>query len=261
MMNKYKQYKLALWILAVIVVAQGIFIFYFSRPKRIPRPPAVAIKGKIAIVLDDWGYNLNNVALAQEIDYPLNISVLPNLPYSRTVAESFHRRGFELILHLPLEPRENLRLEKDTIMASQSEEEIKNILARDLKNVPYVRGVSNHMGSRATQDQRVMEVILRELKSRRLYFLDSFVAQGSVCPGLAQKLRIGFARRDVFLDNSSDTKYIKAQLLKLKSRCRLYGYAVGIGHDRRNTIAVLAEEMPRLAKEGYKFVFVSELVK
>ena len=66
-------------------------------------------------------------------------------------------------------------------------------------------------------------------------------------------------RRDVFLDNVEESGYIKQQINKLKSKARSRGFAIGIGHDRKVTLEVLREVMPQLSKEGYKFVFLSEL--
>jgi polysaccharide deacetylase 2 family uncharacterized protein YibQ len=42
---------------------------------------------------------------------------------------------------------------------------------------------------------------------------------------------------------------------------RSKGYAVGIGHDRKKTLEALTEAIPRLKKEGYRLVYLSELVK
>lgn len=258
-MKRYAGKKIAIWILSLVVIIQGIFII-ISRPKKIPKVP-VAIKGKIAIVIDDWGYNLNNLALLEQIKYPLTISVLPNLNYSQPIARELHGRGFQIILHLPLEPHEKFRLEKNTIMTSMDDTAIKDILKQDLANVPQAQGVSNHMGSKATEDSRTMGIIFRELKRRNLYFLDSLVSSDSICFDLAQKMHLGLAKRDIFLDNTEEPEYIKNQLYKLKTRARVYGQAVGIGHDRKVTLEVLKEVMPEIEREGYKFVFVSELVK
>jgi polysaccharide deacetylase 2 family uncharacterized protein YibQ len=106
-----------------------------------------------------------------------------------------------------------------------------------------------------------MEIIFKELKRRRLYFLDSFVTEKSLCAALAHKTGLKFVRRDVFLDNEDSPGYIRQQLYRLKARARANGSAVGIGHDRKATLGVLKEELPALEKEGYKFVFVSELLK
>ncbi len=232
-------------------------------PKPMPVIPKITpgIKGKIAIVIDDWGYNLNNKSVVDEIHYPLTAAVLPNLAHTSDVVEELHRMGFEIILHLPMEPQERYNLEKDTVMTTLDESAVRNILNSDLKGLRYVRGVSNHQGSLATGDPTTMEYILKELRRRRLYFLDSFSSPNSVCFDVAGKTGVRFARRDVFLDNSNDPEYIRQQIDKLKLEAEQKGWAIGIGHDRKNTLEVLKEIMPELAQEGYKFVYVSELVE
>ncbi|MDD2680251.1 MAG: divergent polysaccharide deacetylase family protein [Candidatus Omnitrophica bacterium] len=245
----------------LVLVMLALVIFIFARKPRPPLKPRLAVKGRIAIVLDDWGYNLNNLGIVEGIKYPLTAAVLPNIKYSAIVAEELHSRGFEVILHLPLEPEEKYGLEKNTIMASMDKTQILRILDRDLTSIAYARGVSNHMGSRVTRDLSTMEVIFKELKKRRLYFLDSYVTAKSVCPGLARRLKLTFFKRDIFLDNKEDKKYIKQQIYKLKVKARQQGFAIGIGHDRKATLEVLKEVMPRLAREGYKFVFLSEMAQ
>lgn len=232
-----------------------------------PPPPKlkivtpVAIKGKIAIVIDDWGYNKNNFAVLDKIHYPFTAAVLPNLSYSRQAAVELHRRGLEIILHLPMEPQGDEAQEKNTVLTSFSENEIKKIMDRDLDMLIYAKGANNHMGSKATEDPKTMEMVVAELKKRDLYFLDSCVTAKTVCPIAAAKFDIPFAKRDVFLDNEDDPEYIRQQLNKLKEIAEKKGYAVGIGHDRKNTMEVLSEAMPEIADEGYKFVFLSELVR
>jgi polysaccharide deacetylase 2 family uncharacterized protein YibQ len=186
---------------------------------------------------------------------------LPRLDYSKVIADELHKRRLEIILHLPLEPYEKVRLENNTIMVSMDEPAIKNILAGDLKNIPYVRGVSNHMGSKATEDLRIMKILFREFKKRNLYFLDSLVSAETVGFDLAHKMGLAFGKRDIFLDNKKEAQYIKGQINKIKIIAKVYGQAIGIGHDQKVTLEVLKEAMPEIEKEGYKFVFVSELVK
>jgi polysaccharide deacetylase 2 family uncharacterized protein YibQ len=160
-----------------------------------------------------------------------------------------------------MEPRERYRLEKDTILTTMEEAQIKKIIEADLKSIASARGVSNHMGSRATEDLPIMRTIFNELKKRHLYFLDSCVSVNSLSSQLAGEMGIGLAVRDVFLDNRQDPAYIKAQINQLKNLARSRGYAVGIGHDRKNTVEVLKEMMPQLVREGFRFVFISEIVR
>lgn len=262
-MKDNRNYKIIIAILSVVIILEAIVII--GRAKLPPKPkkpkPAVMIKGKIAIVLDDWGYNLNNLGILDNIKLPLTCAVLPDLPYSSTIAQEAHIKGFEVILHLPMEPHEKYRLEKNTILTDMDEERITAILNQDLSSMVYAKGVSNHMGSRATEDIRTMGAIFRELKKRRIYFLDSFVTNKSICSNLALRFGLGFAKRDVFLDNKNDPEYILRQIYTLKLKAKSKGGVIGIGHDRKVTLEVLAKIMPQLEKEGYRFVFVSDLAR
>jgi len=260
-----QRYRIVVLVLSILLVIESVALIFLlaRRPAPLKKPPeaALPIKGRIAIVIDDWGYNRDNLYILEQIKSPFTASVLPRLNYSAEVAQELHNRGFQVILHLPMEPHEKYRLEKNTILTSLQEKEIINIIGRDLTDIHYAVGVSNHMGSKATEDLRTMSAVLKELKKRNLFFLDSFVSSKTVCSQAAAKLRLGFAKRDVFLDNREDPEYIKGQILKLKKKAQLYGHAIGIGHDRKLTLEVLKETMPELEREGYKFVFVSELVK
>lgn len=259
-MIKNRGYKIVILVLSLVIMLQWVFIFKISARKKIPEVPLV-IKGKIAIVIDDWGYNVNNLPIVSQINYPFTASILPNLPNSGVVANLMHRRGKEVILHLPMEPHERFRLEQSTITTLMNEQTIKSIVGQDLSNIPHAVGVSNHMGSKATEDLRTMSIVFSELKKRNLFFLDSLVSSKSICADLANKISLRFIKRDVFLDNEEKAEYIRGQIYKLKMKARLYGQAVGIGHDRKITLEVLRDAMPELEKEGYKFVFVSELAR
>jgi uncharacterized protein len=249
-------------IIAVVFVLL-VFVAIILTPvyKKLPKAKLPVTYGRIAIVIDDWGYHLNNFAIVQGIKQPLTCAILPNLRNSGIVAKELNRLGFEIILHLPMEPRERYRLENNTITANMNAQEIHSIFEKDLVSVIFAKGVSNHMGSRITEDNRVSSMVMAEAKKHKLYFLDSFVTAKSVCRTIARKIKIKFAKRDVFLDNQDDPEYIRGQLEKLKNLSRKQGTAIGIGHDRKNTLMVLKEMLPQLENEGYKFVFVSEIAR
>ena len=261
-MGKPKRFKITNRVLISLIIIVAILLLYalVTGPKKIPKV-SVPIKGKIAIVIDDWGYNLNNLETLKKIRYPITTSILPNLSYSKVLARELHKHNFEIILHLPMEPREKFRLEENTIMASMDDSAIRSIINRDLLNVPYVVGVSNHMGSKATEDSATLMSIFNELKKRGLYFLDSFVSSKSICAKIAGSVALPFVKRNVFLDNEKNPEYIKKQLHKLIEIASRYGQAVGIGHDCKTTLEVLKEVMPEIEKQGYKFVYVSQLAR
>ena len=220
-----------------------------------------ATQGKIAIVLDDWGYNLNNVELLRQIDTPLTLAILPRRAYSVRIAELAKELNKEVILHLPMEPHQEkqYQLEPDTLLITMSKPEILKILDTDFKSVPGLKGISNHMGSQATESEDLMKVIFEELKKKKLYFLDSFTGK-TVCLKLASEMKLPYARRNVFLDNKRDAEYIQGQLEALAKMAKQDGFAVGIGHDRKKTLEVLVQAIPELKKRGFKFVYASELV-
>lgn len=262
MVKNYRHAVIGALVLVIVVQAVLIFVLLQRPAKRIikHKPLPAAVKAKIAIVLDDWGYNQDNFVLLKEIPYPLTLSVLPNLPFSKSIGVYGHSLGKEIILHLPMEPHENLRLEKNTIAVSMDSRSIEEIIAADLNSIPYVKGVSNHMGSKAVEDKNTIQAVFKEIKKRKLFFIDSYVSLNSVCSENALSLRLPFAKRDIFIDNDSDPALIRRQLYKLKIKALKQGSAVGIGHDRKNTLLVLREVMPEMEREGYKFVFASDLV-
>ena len=260
-MDRDLRYKIIIGILFLIIFIQTGFILKLSFKKRPPyRAPRIA--ARIAIVLDDWGYNLNSLEILKDIKQPLTLAILPHLEYSQAVAGFAKKIGKEAILHLPLEPKikDYQGWEKFTITTDMPEEKIREIVSGAVDNLGGIKGVSNHMGSKATENDRTMAIIFKELKKRGLYFLDSQVTPHSICEKVAHDLSLKFIKRDIFLDNKKDAYYIRNQLNKLKLQALKKGWAVGIGHDHRLTLEVLKEEISNMEKEGFKFVFLSELV-
>ena len=248
-------------LLVILVAVAGIFLLRKPHPPK-PLPPPLP---RVAIVIDDWGYNRRYLGFLKDENFPVTISVLPNLRYSKSAAEAAQAAGKEVILHLPLEPNDAQQkyvgLEKGTIFCAMQPDEIIALLDEALASVPFACGVSNHMGSKATQDARTMEVIFKQLKKRSLFFLDNVVVETSVSGEVAEKFGVRLARRDVFIDNESDAEYIRGQIAELLECARYNGYAVGVAHARSNTIRILSEELPKIKEEGFELVFISQLVQ
>ncbi len=226
-----------------------------------PGEPGEPLRGTIALVLDDWGYDKDSVLQLRSWAGAVTLAVLPDQPYAAQVATQAHRFGCEVIVHLPCEPHEAHALEPNTVKVSMKQRQVERILREALQRVPFAVGISNHMGSRVTENRKTMGWIFAFLKERRLFFLDSFVTHASVCERIAQEQGVVFARRDIFLDNNEDPCAIRAQLEKLKRKAEAKGFAVGIGHNRPATLAVLEREVPRLRREGFRFVRLSEGLK
>lgn len=219
-------------------------------------------KARIAIVLDDWGYNDRYLKNLREIQAPFTLAILPNLPYSGKIAGFAEQANCEVILHQPMESTNPDRNpEKITIEVDDTKEEILAKLDQALRSIPEAQGISNHMGSRVTAEPKIMRIIFTELKKRKLYFLDSAVTLNSVGSDLAERINVKFARRDVFIDNKPDPEYIRGQINELINVALVEGEAVGIGHNRPNTIKVLREMLSEFQDNEIKLVHLSELVE
>lgn len=230
-------------------------------PKPSPEVKPAPARPKLAIVLDDWGYNTKNLDAILQVDKPVTLSVLPGLPYSTIIARKAQEHGHEVILHMPMEPKAKIRLELATLYTSMTDDEIRSNLYKALQSVPGAAGMSNHEGSKATEDRRLIKVVFGELKKNNMFFLDSLVTNYSVCESAAKEAGIRFIKRSIFLDNESIPAYIKKQFEKAMGIALKSGAAVAIGHDRPNTIAVLKEMVPVIEAKGIEITFVSNLAR
>jgi len=217
---------------------------------------------KIAIVIDDIGNDKNIASSLINIGLPITLSVLPSSFYGEEIAEKASSRGFEVMLHLPMEPKNypNVNPGPDALLVKMNEREIKTIITRDLKKIPGVSGVNNHMGSYFTEKEDKMTYVLREIKKKGLFYLDSRTTSSSVGFRLAGEMGIPSAQKSVFLDNDLSLKAVKYQMERLIGIARYSGEAIGIGHPHGVTVEVL-RDYADLLKTEFKVVPVSDLVK
>ena len=246
----------------IIVMKKTVAAREVARKRKFPAIQKKYNNPKAAIVIDDFGYNMNNLDRLFAIKRAVTFSVLPNLSYSKKIAELASSKGYEVILHLPLESLDLAApAEVGTIKTDMGEKDVLALLEKDIASVPKLSGVSNHQGSKATEDKRCMSIVLSGLRNRDLYFFDSLVTDKSVCREAAAQWRVPYAKRDMFLDNENSPEYIEKQMLSLRRAAFKYGSVIAICHDRKNTIAVLSKMMPELAEEGIRFVYLSEMVR
>ena len=218
-------------------------------------------KGKVAIIIDDLGYDLNIASCFIQMDLPLSFSVLPFATYTDSIVRQVNKRGGELILHLPMEPRKypSVNPGPGALLLSMTKYELKDVLDRDLREIPGARGVNNHMGSSFSQDRKSMSIVLRELKGRGLFFVDSLTTSRTVGYKLAKEIGLPVARRSVFLDNNLEKKAIRIQMERLFNIASYSGSAVGIGHPHRETLDIIKEYYLKMKTE-FQFVPVSRIV-
>lgn len=173
------------------------------------------------------------------------------------------KRRREVILHLPMEPQkypENNPGEP-FIRVGMSKRDIEDVLDQALRLMPGVKGLNNHMGSAATADTETMRSLMKCLKERDLFFLDSLTTSRSVAAEEALRAGVPELRSWMFLDQSETSrKQVRELLDRLIRRARATGMAVGICHPYPETVAILCEELPKLQREGIRFVTISEMI-
>jgi polysaccharide deacetylase 2 family uncharacterized protein YibQ len=228
-----------------------------------PSLPKRAVRPKVAIVIDDLGAENQ---LSQEIlrwRVPLTLSILPFTPYSKILAQQAHRRGKEVILHLPMEPYgyPEAKPGEGVLLEEMEGDKLLRQLSRDLEAVPDIKGVSNHMGSRLMEDSAKVRIVMKELKKRGLFFLDSRTTPQSVGLEVAESVGVRATERSLFLDHSQDPEEINRQLEKLAQLSIEAGKAIGIGHPHPSTLKSLKEIIPQMKKKGIEIVPLSSLVE
>lgn len=236
-----------------------------ARPESPASPPEKKAANRVAaIVIDDMGEDLNFLIELINLKVPLTVAILPDSSQARESAELAEKNGLEVIIHLPLEAFNNHLSSggaEGLITTSMSPSDIRSILERDLSLLPQARGLNNHMGSKATSSEALMEIIISFLREKNLYFLDSKTSPRSVAYELALKKKVPAAARQVFLDADEDRSRIKDRLFELFSLARKNGQAIGIGHPFPETLEVLKTYLPRARELGVELAPVSALVK
>ena len=235
----------------------------FKTEKKLPLPvpdmPAPVSMPKVAIVMDDLGNSKKKVMTLFEMKQPITFSVLPLQRYSKWTAEEAHRRGYDVILHIPMEAISKMKLGKGGLYLAMSNSELIEIVEKNINSLPFIKGASSHMGSAFTQDKRAMGTVAAMLKKHDLFFLDSVTSPDTVGYSMAKASGIEALKRDVFLDNTDDPEEIAAQWKRLVTIAKKERYAIALAHPRKNTLQFLQNTLKN--NDEVSVVPLSELVK
>ncbi len=273
-MDSSTQKKL-LFILSVIIAILAVTQYWtykklreYSLPSPTEEPSAVEPRevkttGKLVLIIDDFGYRDDEVSNGfLELEIPFTCAIIPGHAQSRRFARLAVEAGKEVIVHMPMESTVPTRGEEVYILSTKmTSQEIEARVRKVLEHLPEAAGMNNHQGSKATADSRVMSVLGTVLKEAGKYFIDSRTTVATVAETTMRSLGVSTRRRNVFLDNDADPALIRQQLDELARTARKSGVAVGIGHAKPNTLAVLKIEIPRLLEQGFEFEFASSVMQ
>lgn len=217
---------------------------------------------KVAIVIDDIGYNPGIAEKFFALPVKLNVAVLPYTPYGPSLARRAAQQGKEVLIHFPMEalsPGENAG-ERFLLRVGMSENEVARIVREAFERVPGARGLNNHKGSKATQNKHLMELLATHLRGRNVYFLDSLTTPRSLAFRVMKEMGIPALCRDVFLDGETDVAYVLEKLQETLAIARKRGFAIAIGHPKEVTYEALRQFLSKPHPE-YEFVFLSEILE
>ena len=237
----------------------------YEADSTIPKDRIGQSRKRIAIIIDDIGYDLSPLNELLVIDASLTFAILPHCAHSVDAANILHSAKREILLHLPMEPHtfpdENPGV--GALFVDMNDQQIKDEIDKDLSAIPHLSGVNNHMGSKFMENEAKLAVVFRQIKERNLFFVDSRTTPLSKGPAIARKLGLRFISRNIFIDNDNDYITIFRNLTNridrefdLKSES-----VVMIGHPHQKTIQALREAIPVLQSRGIDIVPVSTLVR
>jgi polysaccharide deacetylase 2 family uncharacterized protein YibQ len=216
---------------------------------------------RLAIIIDDLGSDRAAAEAVFALGFPLTISVLPNHEHSMEIAEEAHRRGLQVMLHLPMQSVANETPEALELRPGMPAQEVTEVVGQFLQNVPDAAGVNNHQGSQATADAALMDELMPVLRDHHLFYVDSRTTAATVAYETAQDFGVRSAFRNVpFLDDVAEVGAVRRQLELALRGAREKGQAVAIGHPHPATLEALREVLPHAQAQGVRLVLASELV-
>jgi polysaccharide deacetylase 2 family uncharacterized protein YibQ len=219
------------------------------------------LRHKVIIIIDDVGLDMTHFTELMNLPEKLTVSILPGEKYSVICAEIANQKGFEVILHQPMQPRDSKEnhIGSGGIFISMKPETVEKILIENLCNFPHIKGVNNHMGSFATTRAELMRVVMKVLKEKKMYFVDSITTGSSKAYKTAIDAGVNALKRDIFIDTNDGYEYAVKQLQLLRKLARRKTISVAIGHCKPATIKALKNILPEFEKDGIEVVSASEV--
>jgi polysaccharide deacetylase 2 family uncharacterized protein YibQ len=226
-----------------------------------PQKPQPEPRGMLAVIIDDAGYDLDELAAFLALPGALTIAVLPNLPHSQEAARRVISAGKDLLLHCPMEAEGGENPGPGALATGQDSRELESSLAAAFASVPGAIGMNNHMGSKATADPLLMATVMGWLKLHGKIYVDSRTSAKTVGPREAARAGVPFLERDVFIDAGRSEEEIQSAWAAGIAEAKARGSAVLIGHVQNPAVAaILRGAAATLAAEGVRLASLEEVM-
>ncbi|WP_103590959.1 divergent polysaccharide deacetylase family protein [Campylobacter concisus] len=215
----------------------------------VPFTPSASIKGraKLVIIIDDVA-TFEHASMIKSLGLKITPSIFPATkthPDTPNIARTFE---FYMI-HLPMQARHFDSPEIGTLTTNESYESILAKIKKIRKDFPRAKYTNNHTGSRFTSDFDAMDKAYRALIEQGFVFVDSKTIAQTAVARAAKKHNQPYISRDIFLDDDPSASAVRRELAVAVNLAKKRGYAIAIGHPKKNTIAVIKESKNNLLKD------------
>ena len=242
------------------------FLFLFSLVPSVlaePEPPTLP-KKELAIVIDDLGNNMKGTEEMLNLPINLTVAIMPFMPSTKRDAELANQNGHEVIVHLPMEPKKGKKswLGPGAITTDLSDKEIRRRVEAAIHDVPHAIGMNHHMGSKVTEDERVMRIVLEVCKENGLFYLDSKTTPKSIVGKLANQMDVPFLENNFFFDHIYTSDHITKQANILAKNITEMDRIIAIGHvgiAGPTMVNVLKQYIP-VYQNNAEIVLLSDLI-
>lgn len=213
-------------------------------------------KPKLVLIIDD-------IAVKEHADMvrSIGLRVTPSIfPATRTHPDTPQiARGFEFfMIHLPMQAQHFGRPEIGTLNIGDSFESILARMQKVRADFPRAKFINNHTGSKFTSDAESMIKAYEAFERTGFFFVDSRTVASSVVAKVAKKYGKPYIARDVFLDDDTAKSSVKKRLKEAVELAKKRGFAIAIGHPKKNTIDAIKESKNGLLSE-VEVVYLNEL--
>ena len=210
---------------------------------------------KLVIIIDDVA-SYNHISEIKKINLKLTPSLMPaskDFPNTPKIAKNL---DFYMI-HLPLEALKYNSNSIKTLKVNDSFEEISKEIYKIRKDFPNAKFINNHTGSKFTSNKKAVIKLLDALDKYGFIFVDSKTISNSKAEEVLKSKNQKYIFRDVFLDNTQNLKDIENELKKAVQIAKKRGFAIAIGHPKKQTLKVLKNSGDIL--KGVEVVYLKDI--
>ena len=215
----------------------------------VPFTPNSSVKGraKLVLIIDDVA-TFEHASMVKSIGLKITPSIFPATkthPDTPNIARTFE---FYMI-HLPMQAKHFDSPEIGTLTVNESFESMHEKIKKIRRDFPRAKYTNNHTGSRFTSDYDAMDKAYRALIEQGFIFVDSKTIAQTAVARAAKKYNQPYISRDIFLDDDPSASAVRRELIAAVNLAKKRGYAIAIGHPKKNTIAVIKASKNNILKD------------